>query len=502
MRIVDITKTFNRAGTNYEAGKSFVMPEDIESQFRSVAGDCMGMSHPIEPVYKKYNGEDLSGKKLIVWRQGGVGDIYFLSSALCYIKRRYPTCTLRVATGCREPLENLPEIDQLLSMPFDAKLLEDSDYHLMFQGIIESSSEKSKNTHAADMFFSYFNIDSTHLPPEDKKPKTVFSETEMKWLDEECKKLSVAPEDYVVGIQMETSAPLRNYPKEKFKIIIDVMSKESNVKIFLIGSPQQNTVAGYLKGNASNVIIATNYDVRKSIVLVNRYNLVISPDSFMVQAAGALDKPLIGIYGPFSSEVRMKYFKNAIGLEPKVVCSPCYKHDFRSCIKGFPSPCFSLVNPEDILEAANYLRKKFGGGNFNYMAPVLKDPDLSEIEKYLLSVDKGLCFFGGYFKHDNMIRVDINKFVGADITDLNHNFDRAKYPFVLFMNNFGMQNGSVYSNSKEFVRPGGYFISYKIDCNEQIFLDLKRDLGRSYVVLYSKFDPATRVGIIVGRKPY
>jgi ADP-heptose:LPS heptosyltransferase len=502
MVIVDVTKSFFRTGTNFETGHSYVLAEDTLSQLRSVAGDCLGMAHPIEPVYKKYNGEDLNGKKLITWRQGGIGDIFFLSSALCYIKKRYPTCTLRVASGCKEPLENYPEIDQLLNMPFDAKLLEDSDYALFYQGIIESSSEKSKNTHAADMFFSYFNIDSTHLPPEDKKPKLILSDAEVTWVNEECKKQGVSSEDYVIGIQMETSAPIRNYPKEKFKIIVDVMAKEPNVKIFLIGSPQQNMVANYLKGNSPNVIVATGYDVRKSLILVSRYNLVISPDSFMIQAAGALDKPLIGIYGPFSSDVRMKYFKNAIGLEPKVVCSPCYRHDFRPCIKGFPSPCFSLVNPEDILEAANYLRVKFGGGSFNYMAPVLKDPDFSEIEKYFLSADKGLCFFGGYFHHDNMIHIDINKFVGADITDLNHDFNRASYPFVLFMNQFGMQNGSVYNNSKNFVRPGGYCISSKVDCTEQVFMDLKRDLGRSYVILYSKFDPATRVGTIVGRKPF
>ena len=362
MRIVECSKDFNRNGFEFKAGHGYVMAEDIESQFRSIAGEFLGMSHPIETVYRKYNGEDLTGKRILTFRTGGVGDILFLSPVFRYLKKKYPGCFIRVASGCKEPLENLPEIDELYDMPFDAKLMDDVDVQLYFQGIIESSNDKSKITHAVDMFYSYFNIDSTHLPPEDKKPHIVYTADEMKWLEKECKNYGLTEGDLVIGIQMETSAPLRNYPKENFKVIVDVLAKEENVKIFLIGSQQQAMLGNFFKGNYPNVINAVNYDVRKSIVMANRYNLMIAPDSFMIQVAGALDKPLVGLYGPFPSEVRMKYFKNAIALEPKVVCSPCYLHDYRACIKGFPSPCFSLVSIEDVLEAIDYLRNKYYGG--------------------------------------------------------------------------------------------------------------------------------------------
>jgi hypothetical protein len=329
----------------------------------------------------------------------------------------------------------------------------------------------------------------------------VFKEDEMKWLATELKSLGITEKDFVVGIQIETSAPLRNYPKENLKTIIDILAKEENVKVLLIGSAQQAPLAQFLKGGYPNVIAAVNYDVRKSIILLNRDNIVIAPDSFIIQVAGALDKPLIGLYGPFASEVRMKYFRNAIGMESKVVCSPCYKHDYRACIKGFPSPCFSLVTVEDVLEAVDFLRNKHYGGHFNYMAKLLTEPNFSEIQQYFLSADKGLCFFGGHYKHRNMIHVDTNKFVGADITDLSNSFERSAYPFVLFINNFAHQGGNLYNNTKEFVRPGGYFISMKTECNEQFFAEIKRDLGKNFTILYSKLSP-DRVGIVVGRKPY
>lgn len=500
MRVVEITKDFDR-GIKFKAGKRYVMAEDTESQLRSVSGSSMGLSLPLDNFYRPYKGEDLTGKKLMTWRTGGIGDLFMLQPALRYIKEKYPTCYIRVATGCKEPLMN-STLDEIHDMPFDAKLLEDSDYHLQYQGILESSSEDSKKSTGTDMFFKYFSIDSTHLPAEVKRPKLYFSEDEMKWLKKTCTDLGINDDHYVVGIQVETSAPLRNFPHDRLKAVIDVLAKEDKVKIVLIGGPQQAAVASYHKGNNPSIVAAVNFTVRQSIVLANRYDLMISPDSFMVQAAGALGKPLIGLYGPFPCDARMKYFENAIGLEPKVVCSPCFKHDFRPCIKGFPSPCFTQIRIEDVLQAADYLRYKSTKKHFNFMNHFMRTPDLSEVEKYLLSADKGLCFFPGYFKHPNMIRVDTNRFCNPDSDDLSQEFKRDFYPFVLFMNDFSPKGQPVYHGSKGMMRPGGYMIVYKDDCNEQFFAEIKQDLGKSFVLLYSKFDANKRTGLIVGKKQY
>jgi len=305
---------------------------------------------------------------------------------------------------------------------------------------------------------------------------------------------------------METSAPLRNFPKEKLKTVVDILAKEKNVKIALIGSKQQETIANFYKGKSENVLLATNFNVRQSIILATRYDIMISPDSFMIQVAGALDKPLIGLYGPFPSEVRMKYFKNAIGIEPSVVCSPCFKHDFRACIKGHPSPCFTQIKPEDVLQATDYLKHKFTGQHFSFMNQMLKAPDLSEIEKYMLSADKGMCFFGGYYEHPNIIRVDNNQFVKPDISDLNTVFNREHYPFVLYMGpaGFSPKNRAVYDGCKGMIRPGGHLIVHMItNATEQFFNDVKKDIGDfKLILLHSKYEQSNRSFTIVARKPY
>jgi len=86
-------------------------------------------------------------------------------------------------------------------------------------------------------------------------------------------------------------------------------------------------------------------------------NYFIAPDSMFIHIAGAFNIPVIGIYGPFHSETRMKYLKNSVGIDMEVGCSPCYLHGHQSCPKGDPSPCFSIVTPEIILEAFNKLEE-------------------------------------------------------------------------------------------------------------------------------------------------
>jgi len=505
MRKVEIIQEFTHANKLFQSGDSFVMAEDLEGQLRNLYPQKIGMSYPIETIYKKYQGEDLSNKKFMCWRTGGIGDILFLNPVLRYLKKKYPTSFIRVASGCKQSLENVPEIDELYDMPFNSRLLEDMDYHLMFQGIIESESEQSKKTHAVDMFFNYFSIDSTHFPVEDKRPRLFYTKAEMDWLEKTLSEIGVKKDEFIIGIQMETSAPVRNFPKEKMKIIIDMVAREENVRVFVIGTEQHNIIGNYFKGGNPNVYLATKYNVREMMVMATRFNLIISPDTFMVQVAGALEKPLIGLYGPFPSEIRMKYFKNAIGLDPSVVCSPCFKHDFRTCVKGHPSPCFTQIRPEDVLQAVDYLKVKFTGQHFKFMQEMLRQPNLTEVEKYMLSADKGLCFFGGYYKHYNVITVDTNQFVKSDITDLGTEFKRESFPFVLFIGpvGFSPSNKPVYESCKGLIRPGGYFILHMMKGGvEQFFEEVKRDIGSIFTILYSKFDPSNNSFIVVGRKPY
>jgi ADP-heptose:LPS heptosyltransferase len=340
------------------------MPEDVEQKLRSLDPAALGMAHIIQ---SKYKGEDLTNKSILAFRQGGIGDMLFLLPVLQYIKRKYPTCRISVATGSKDPLINIPEISELHDMPFDSSLLNKHDYFIFFQGIIESGSNESKQTHAVDIFFKAFGLDPDTIDPKDKVARLHFSQNEYEWLDKTLAVHGIDKDKILIGIQMETSSLVRNYPTGQFKAVIDTLAKEDNVTIILIGNtPQQKTIGAFYRSTHKNVIVACDYTVRQHIILANRYNLVISPDSFMVQVAGSLNKPLVGLYGPFASDLRMRYFKYAIGLESVTPCTPCHVHGNSACIKGYPSPCFAQLTPDAILWAISKLYSRITSSELQF----------------------------------------------------------------------------------------------------------------------------------------
>jgi len=101
-----------------------------------------------------------------------------------------------------------------------------------------------------------------------------------------------------------------------------------------------------------------------------------------------------------------------------------------------------------------------------------------------------------------MIRVDPNKFVGADIDDLGAEFKRDSFPFVLFMNDFTPKGVQIYQGCKSMVRPGGYFVVYRAGAQEADQENLQKDIGKSFALVFSKYDPVKRIVMIAGKRGY
>jgi hypothetical protein len=101
-----------------------------------------------------------------------------------------------------------------------------------------------------------------------------------------------------------------------------------------------------------------------------------------------------------------------------------------------------------------------------------------------------------------MIRVDTNHFAKPDITDLSTEFKRENYPFVLYMNEFSQNRLSVYHGTKNMVRPGGHFLVYKETATEQLFSELKQDIGKSFTLLYANYNPVEKTCLFAGKKNY
>jgi ADP-heptose:LPS heptosyltransferase len=356
MLVISIEKTFTHNSKTYLGSHRYLASEYDERELRGVHSDCLGINYDANIYYRLYTGQDLTDKSILITRSKGLGDLLMIEPVVRGFKLAYPKCKISVASDSIEVLKNHPDIVNHLSMPCDFKYVQESDYHLHYQGLLEGNSEESKTMPAVDLF-----LKASHAGVEDKVPKIFISTEEEAWIKQQSNILNLSG-SYVIAMQIESSNPTRNLPVGKYKVLIDKLAAEKDIKLILVGNSEQQKKFGIFYKNAhKNVILATNYTPRQIILLTTLCDMVFGPDSFLIQVGGALSKKIVGVYNAFPSRIRMSYFKNAIGLDAKTVCSPCF--NYRDCIHGVPPPCFQQISADDILVAMSSLKP--GGFSFS-----------------------------------------------------------------------------------------------------------------------------------------
>ena len=160
-------------------------------------------------VYKRYNGQDLNHKRLLVWRTGGFGDLMFSQPVLRYLKKKYPSCKITFATSPNflPLLADWPEkiVDDYLTIPFDYKFLVNSDYHLTFEGLIERSID-AKKINAYDLFAMGSGIYDELMKTGDSSIYETVLKTDPQ-IEKEI--INNIPKDDYVVIQMRSSSHIR-----------------------------------------------------------------------------------------------------------------------------------------------------------------------------------------------------------------------------------------------------------------------------------------------------
>jgi SAM-dependent methyltransferase len=95
---------------------------------------------------------------------------------------------------------------------------------------------------------------------------------------------------------------------------------------------------------------------RQTMILTKSMDLVVSPETGVLNAAGAFDVPKIGLLTHSSKENLTKYFVNDYSIESEAHCSPCHKmiHELSECeldpVYGLPI-CMARDMPVEKIKA-------------------------------------------------------------------------------------------------------------------------------------------------------
>lgn len=341
-------------------GEKYVMSASLISQLNRLFPRTIRKTDEFSELYNPLNVVDLEkGKRILLFRSGGVGDVMFMDPLIRILKNEFDSF-IKVATSPMylDVFKNNEEVDKLIRMPFNIKEMFDCDFHLTFEGVIEDlNDEEAKKNHAVDLFLKFAGINYSEVSGENKIPRIFLTDEEKARGAKIVQRLS--GKNKSIGIQITASSPVRTFPIENIVSIIEKLLEE-NYSIYLFGGGRQSEDATYIvdilkAGKKVIDLTKKNPTLRDSMVLANFMDLIIAPDSAFVHIAGALGIPLIGLYGCFPSLIRMKYYRKAVGIDCDVACSPSFIHGHSPCHKGNPSPCFSVISTKNVIDAVHHL---------------------------------------------------------------------------------------------------------------------------------------------------
>jgi len=304
-------------------------------------------------VYKPYSGQDLTNKTLLVWRSGGIGDLLFIQPNLIYLKNKYPSC--RILFACGPQYQPMVEtwtncIDQILDLPFSLKYLLESDYHALFEGVIERTREAEKIC-SYNLFSNWLglNLEDSLLRPEQKP-----DEEEIEKCRNILKSHNVEEGKFVVA-QMRASSIIRTPREEIFTKLFKFIT-DKGYKVLITDTPRKSAeIQKYIdKTDRENLINFSRFSdsIAKTIALTSLAKMVISPDTSLVHIAESLGVKSFGIYGAFPGRVRLTTYKNCEWIDCEKSCGPCFVHGQNLCkhsSHGYPS-CFDNIKYDEAFE--------------------------------------------------------------------------------------------------------------------------------------------------------
>lgn len=108
------------------------------------------------------------------------------------------------------------------------------------------------------------------------------------------------PLPMLVGVNLSVGQPTRQWPIEKYRELLDRISRERDerVKLILFTAPKERRLAEKILQNGSDSVslIPPNLTLEEATAIIARLDLMITPDTSIVHIARAFDLPVVGLY--------------------------------------------------------------------------------------------------------------------------------------------------------------------------------------------------------------
>jgi heptosyltransferase-2 len=164
-----------------------------------------------------------------------------------------------------------------------------------------------------------------------------------------CEKFGIGSDRKILALCPGAEyGPAKRWPVEHFAAVAQAMQAQG-WQVWLLGSDKDKPVTSQINALSGQVCwdFAGTTDLAEAVDLMSLAAVVISNDSGLMHVAAALDKKLIALYGSSDPGFTPPLHKDAVIINLKLDCSPCFKRD---CPLGH-THCLTGIAPERVLAA-------------------------------------------------------------------------------------------------------------------------------------------------------
>jgi len=165
----------------------------------------------------------------------------------------------------------------------------------------------------------------------------------------------------VIGIQPGSSPhqKWKRWSRDNFAELSNMLVKHHHAKIIILGSAKESVLAEYIKEQVGrNIVIATGRTtITESAAIIANCDFLICNDSALMHVSGAVNTPVITIYGPTDPCKTSLLNDNHTIVRKQLPCSPCFMSDTSSAavVQNCPRnyECLRSIGVNEVFEVVD-----------------------------------------------------------------------------------------------------------------------------------------------------
>jgi ADP-heptose:LPS heptosyltransferase len=157
-------------------------------------------------------------------------------------------------------------------------------------------------------------------------------------------KLGFDPQKRLVVLNVGAAWETKRWHADRWAGLIGKIRSDRIYPVLLWGTDVEKELAEGISRECG-VPLVPKLSIQEVMALIQKTAVLVSGDTFALQAAGALGTPVVGLFGPTTPSRNGPFREQDRVIFHEMECSHCYK---RTCSRG---DCLEAITPDEVAEA-------------------------------------------------------------------------------------------------------------------------------------------------------